>query len=60
MKNVKKFRIYFQALNILTFTSYTGLDPMVSINTRDDLEMGTDYNQYPPSPTYLIGVNLTL
>jgi TonB-linked SusC/RagA family outer membrane protein len=57
-KYIRNFRVYAQATNLFTITNYTGMDPEISINTEDDLEMGTDYSQYPPPTSYIIGFNM--
>lgn len=43
------------AQNVLTFTSYSGMDPEVS--TRNNvLQPGYDYSSYPKSPTVVFGI----
>jgi TonB-dependent starch-binding outer membrane protein SusC len=53
---VKKLRIYAGALNLLTFTKYSGFDPEVNETTL--LERGFDRGTYPQSRMYNLGVNL--
>jgi TonB-linked SusC/RagA family outer membrane protein len=57
-KYIRNFRVYVQVTNLFTITNYTGMDPEISVNTEDDLEMGTDYSQYPPPTSYLVGFNM--
>ena len=57
------FRIYLQGTNIFTITDYSGLDPEIrgQINddgTFDNLTRGVDWQLYPISSIYTIGVNL--
>ena len=63
---IEQFRIYFSALNILTFTKYDGVDPEVGYgsyyddagNLRDAYASGIDMGFYPTARTYLVGVNV--
>lgn len=57
---MSKFRIYAQAVNILTFTKYTGLDPELSASTLTSTNFGVDGGSYPANqPMYTFGVNVT-
>lgn len=49
--HLKGLRIYLQGQNILTFTSYTGLDPENSSNT--------EVADYPSLSTYTAGLNIS-
>ena len=52
-------RLYVQAQNLYTFTSYTGLDPEVgSSGGSDSWASGIDLGLYPPSRTYLVGASI--
>ena len=60
---LNSFRIYLQGTNIFTITDYSGLDPEIrgQINangTFDNLTRGVDWQLYPISSIYTIGVNL--
>ncbi len=55
----KQLRIYVSAQNLLTITSYTGLDPEVNFFDQDNLRQGIDYGAYPTSRTFLAGLNIT-
>jgi TonB-dependent starch-binding outer membrane protein SusC len=48
------FRIYLQAVNLFTFTKYSGLDPEIGGNSV----FGIDYGNYPNARQLLIGINL--
>ena len=57
------FRIYLQGTNLFTITDYSGIDPEIrgQINddgTFDNLTRGVDWQLYPISSIYTIGVNL--
>ena len=63
---IGQFRIYFSALNILTFTKYNGIDPEVGYGSyynsegvlTDGFASGIDMGFYPTAITYLVGVNV--
>jgi hypothetical protein len=56
---LQQLRLYVQAQNLVTFTGYTGLDPEVGNNAGGSgWASGIDLGLYPPSRTYLVGVNL--
>ncbi|MBK1442024.1 TonB-dependent receptor [Parapedobacter sp. ISTM3] len=48
---IRSFRVYLSAENLLTFTSYRGVDPE-STATRNDM--------YPLTKSYTVGLNLSL
>ena len=58
-KGVSNLRVFASATNLFTFTKYSGFDPEVSSFTGSDGQLGTDYNNYPPSRYFSIGVDLT-
>lgn len=51
-----KCRFYFTGYNLLTFTGYSGYDPEVDIATG--LTPNIDYNRYPRSRSYTLGIQL--
>lgn len=56
-KYIKRVRLYTSASNLYTMTSYTGVDPEVSIS---GLTPGVDYrNRYPSTRTFTLGTFLT-
>ena len=58
-KYVKSLRLYATGQNLLTLTSYSGMDP--EVNTTSVWNGGIDYcSFYPPVATFLIGMNLSL
>lgn len=54
--SVDRARLYVQAANLFTITKYTGLDPEIPGSPST---FGVDYGNYPPSKTFIVGVNLT-
>lgn len=55
----QQLRLYFQAQNLVTFTSYTGVDPEIgSSGGTESWASGIDVGLYPTSRTYLFGVNI--
>ncbi|MBZ0243198.1 MAG: TonB-dependent receptor, partial [Bacteroidales bacterium] len=58
LKVVKNIRVYFTSNNLLTITDYSGIDPEISAT---GLSFGLDqYNVYPKTRTFTLGVNVTL
>ena len=54
---VNKFRLYLQAANLFTITSYTGLDPEV---TGSSSAFGVDLANYPNNQrNFIFGINLS-
>lgn len=54
---INRLRLYFTAENLFVLTSYTGVDPEVSL---DGLSPGIDNrNYYPKTRTFSLGVNLS-
>ncbi|MBD8389350.1 TonB-dependent receptor [Dysgonomonas sp. BGC7] len=54
--NIKQCRVYVSALNLLTFTKYTGYEPEV---TGGVLSQGLDRGVYPQPKTFTVGLNLS-
>jgi len=55
----KQLRVFVSAQNLLTLTSYSGLDPEANFYDQNNLQPGIDYGVYPNSKTYQVGVNVT-
>lgn len=53
--NIGSLRIYLQAVNLLTITNYSGLDPEIG---GSDLNFGTDMGNYPLVKQYLVGLSV--
>lgn len=56
---VKSCRLYVSAQNLLTWTSYSGMDPEVSV-FNSVLTPGFDYSAYPRPRVVTFGVNVNL
>jgi len=54
--NIKSLRVYAQAVNLMTITKYSGLDPELS---GSDTNFGTDSGNYPLVKQYLFGLNVS-
>ncbi|MGN1254200.1 MAG: SusC/RagA family TonB-linked outer membrane protein [Prevotella sp.] len=54
--HMTKCRFYFTGYNLFTITGYSGYDPEVDIATG--LTPNIDYNKYPRSRSYTVGVQL--
>lgn len=50
--------VYFNIENLLTWTEYDGMDP--ALNPNGNANFRIDYNAYPQSTTYTLGVRLGL
>lgn len=55
--NIEKFRVYVSANNLITFSSYSGYDPEVSIRPSA-LTPGLDFSSYPRSTSFHLGANI--
>ncbi len=60
---LRSVRIYIQGQNMLTFTSYGGVDPEVSLvnnsSGRRNLDIGVDRGIYPNARTVTTGISLS-
>jgi TonB-linked SusC/RagA family outer membrane protein len=64
---IEHLRIYVQGANLFTITDYEGLDPeLQSITNPNDpassrgaFNLGIDQGNYPHTPAYLFGINLS-
>ena len=54
---LSRLRFYVTGSNLFCITSYSGYDPEVDI--QNGLTPNVDYNRYPRSRGYLLGVNLS-
>lgn len=59
-KFIRKARVYISAQNPMLFTKYKGFDPEVNNRGQNNLNRGDDYDAYPRSKTFNIGINLGL
>ena len=56
---LRNLRVYGSVTNLLTITNYTGYDPEVSSYTGNDAQIGSDYNNYPQSKIFNLGLNVS-
>lgn len=61
---VENLRFYIAAQNLLTFTSYHGLDPEMGVgqsegNSDTNYDLGIDRGMYPQPKTLMVGLNLS-
>ncbi|MDR3218001.1 MAG: TonB-dependent receptor [Dysgonamonadaceae bacterium] len=56
---VEQLRIYVTGYNLWVWTNYSGYDPEVDTRRSTPLTPGVDYNAYPRSRSYNVGLNLT-
>ena len=55
---VKSLRVYATGQNLLTITNYSGYNPEVNSQGQSNLQLGVDYNAYPASKSFILGVNI--
>ncbi|MWW25241.1 SusC/RagA family TonB-linked outer membrane protein [Algibacter lectus] len=53
---LRKVEVYASALNVITWTKYTGFDP--DVNSYSGLREGVDEGSYPQSRTIMLGLNI--
>jgi TonB-linked SusC/RagA family outer membrane protein len=58
VRGVRSARVYVNAINLLTFTRYTGYDPEVSAFSNTDMR-GVDLGSYPQSRLFSVGMSVT-
>ena len=59
LRGIDRLRVYVQATNLFTITSYSGLDPEVYIQgDGSDANLGLDEGYFPTPQQFLLGVNL--
>lgn len=55
---VTRFQPYFTATNLLTWTSYKGMDPEVNQWGNNGAVQGIDWGTYPHSKSFVFGLNV--
>jgi hypothetical protein len=55
---LNRARIYLSAVNIYTFTGYSGYDPESPLNSDEPLLPGVDANDYPLPRTIMAGIQI--
>lgn len=60
----ERVRLYMQIQNLITFTSYDGIDPEVGLQNYNsdirNLDIGVDRGVYPLARTFTFGIDLSL
>jgi TonB-linked SusC/RagA family outer membrane protein len=56
---LEQLRIYATVYNLWTWTNYTGYDPEVDTQRATPLTPGVDWNAYPRSRSFNLGINVT-
>jgi TonB-linked SusC/RagA family outer membrane protein len=56
--DINKLELVLSGTNIFTLTNYSGADPEVSSFGTSPLQAGIDYNAYPRSRVFSLGLNL--
>lgn len=56
---IQKFRLNVTGNNIFCLTKYTGQDPEVTMNTKNPMTQGVDFNAFPKARTLVFGANIT-
>lgn len=59
-KFIRSARIYVSAQNLFIITDYNGFDPEVNNQGQNNLNRGDDYDAYPRSRSFTVGINLGL
>ena len=54
-----KVRVYASSQNLLTLTSYSGMDPDVNYSGSSSLRKGTDFFTFPVPRMYTAGINIS-
>ena len=55
---ISKLQPYFSASNLLTWTSYKGMDPEVNQWGNSGAVQGIDWGTYPHCRSYVFGINV--
>ncbi|MFL1013440.1 SusC/RagA family TonB-linked outer membrane protein [Flavisericum labens] len=59
---INRFRVYSSIFNVFTLTDYSGFDPEVNVNEKQNSTSyptpGWDYGAYPRSRSFTFGVNI--
>ena len=61
--SISALRVYFTVYNLFTITSYSGLDPEVSVDEHINDAVyptpGLDWGSYPRARSFVIGLNVS-
>ena len=60
---ISNLRVYGSIYNVFTLTGYSGLDPEVNANTKQNNQayptVGLDWGAYPRPRSFVLGLNLS-
>ncbi|PWA11623.1 SusC/RagA family TonB-linked outer membrane protein [Flavobacterium laiguense] len=59
-KFIDSIRLYATGQNLLTLTNYSGNDPEVNGHSNNNLGGGIDFNSFPASRSFVLGVKVTI
>ncbi|WP_348811383.1 SusC/RagA family TonB-linked outer membrane protein [Flavobacterium maritimum] len=59
-KFIDNIRLYLIGQNLATFTNYSGNDPEVNGHSNNNLGGGIDFNSFPASRTFILGLKVTI
>ena len=59
VKFIKKLNVYTTFNNLLTITGYSGYDPNVTSFMYDGTIIGVDWNPFPNTRTFILGLNMS-
>ena len=60
VKFIDGIRLYAIGQNLVTFTNYSGNDPEVNGHSGNNLGGGIDFNSFPASRTFILGLKITI
>lgn len=60
VKFIDSIRLYAIGQNLVTFTNYSGNDPEVNGHSGNNLGGGIDFNSFPASRTFILGLKVTI
>ena len=64
VKFIDNIRLYAIGQNLLTITNYSGNDPEInghtSSSTAQNIGGGIDFNSFPASRTFILGIKVTI
>jgi TonB-linked SusC/RagA family outer membrane protein len=58
--HLQRLKLFITAINLVTFTNYSGMDPEINYAGDDNIRMGTDFFTYPQARRVMFGINIGL
>ncbi|SHL91624.1 SusC/RagA family TonB-linked outer membrane protein [Flavobacterium saccharophilum] len=59
-KFIDSIRLYAIGQNLATFTNYSGNDPEINGHSSNNLGGGIDFNSFPASRTFILGIKVAI